>query len=124
MKQFWNKLCAGDSAISLFDGDLDLGARTLTFGLLSAAVTSWIEFLTVVRRRSSWESRLVDLGAIAPMIGDREHPIDYSRASRDFVRAVKVTIKAIELTSNFCQERKLKFDMLRLRQEAAQQLSG
>lgn len=116
---FWNIIRSGSSAINLFDGNVDLAGRLIMLDLLSASVSCWIDFLLVVRRKSNRETRLVELDKIVPMIADRDHLSDFSRATRDLSRAVEVTITAIKLISKFSEDQQLEFDMLLLRQTAA-----
>ncbi|KAF7513979.1 hypothetical protein GJ744_006593 [Endocarpon pusillum] len=116
---FWNIIRSGSSAINLFNGNVDLAGRLIMFDLLSASVSSWIEFLLIVRRKSNRGTRLGNLDKIAPMIDDRDHLIDFSRATRDLSRAIEVTIKVIKLRSKFSKDQQLEFDILLLRQSAA-----
>lgn len=99
--------------MELFNGDTELGARLVTFDILTAMAICWIDFLDLVRAEGAPRKfRHLFTGKERPLSGDREHVTDFSRAVRDLLEAVKITIDAIQLVSRFDSTQQRAFDYI------------
>ena len=106
--------------MALYNGDAELGARLLMFDFLDAALCTWVDFLELVRRKGVWEPRssFEELEEKLPAAGDREHVVDFVKATRDLINAIGTTISAIKIAAQFDAERQKAFDYLLLKNHA------
>jgi hypothetical protein len=118
---FWAHLKSKASAMALYNGDIQLGARLLLFDYFDATLTTWLNFLESVRcrcNRRSRSHRYQHHDDRTPVIGDRHHVEDFAKATRDLIKAMDTTAEAIKLMAPFREDRQFRFDYLRLKHHA------
>ena len=108
-----------DSALSLFKGDAKLGILLFTFDLLRATRICWSRFLRDIRDWSQWVGRRRQLTKLhKPLTGDWENLASVSRAIRDLVQALELTISAIDQQLETDSDEKRRFDDLVFKERA------
>lgn len=104
-------LFSQNSAMTLYNGNLDVGIRLATFDVLDATVDTTLAFLGVVREKAAWRHRgFLDSSQIvekAPMPSDLERIADYARTVRDLTQAIDLNTASIRLYSSSIDNEKL-----------------
>lgn len=81
------------SAIALFNGDTQLGAKLASLDILRASIECWSRFLLSVRQQSSGEDFTPDHFQLQH---DLQHIMRFSRTVRDIAQATEATLASIE----------------------------
>ena len=118
--RLWDVFRSSRCAMKLFDGDVSLGARLLTLDIFSTMAECWTEFLEKIRTRGGPStSRHFNTDKISPSSADREHVTDFSRAVRDLLEAIRITIEAIQLSSDYDPKKQRAFDGILIKARAS-----
>jgi hypothetical protein len=107
--------------MALFNGDIRLGARLLLFDYFDAALTTWIDFLELVRHQCNRRSRSHHYqhnDDRMPVMGDRHHVEDFAKATRDLIKAMDTTVEAIKVMAPFEEDRHSRFEYLLIKYRA------
>ena len=89
---FQNLLESEESAIALFDGNIQLGAKLVSLDMLRATIESWYKFLTLIRKQSITSNFKPDSYQLQH---DMLHIREFTQIVRDIGKAMEATITAI-----------------------------
>lgn len=107
--RFQNLLESEESAIALFDGNMQLGAKLVSLDMLRATIECWYKFLTSIRKQSITSDFKPDSYQLQH---DVQHIREFAQIVRDIGEATEATLTAIADFHEIVPDRRRRYHII------------